>query len=520
MRFGFRSNKPNKKSIEIIVYLFLIFAISCWLFSSVALAQEASQPEQIILTWTANPTTTQTITWLMPHNSLARVQYLKVEEFENNFDSAQQLEVQGTIFDSNKALYLYTANLTGLAPDTRYVYRVGKEGAWSQPTVFTTAAETENFSFLYMGDIQSGYPDWGSMLDSVYETHPDIKFTLLGGDLTDKGYDVEEWGEFLDAATNVFSRIPAMPTLGNHDGLMYQKFFALPNNGPAGLEQEFYSFDYGNAHFVILNSGNNTSATVKQGLQQDRETTDKKWKFVVFHHPAYPATFDYKGIDESIRENWVPILEQNGVDMVFVGHQHVYMRTHPIFQGEVQSDSYGIVYVMGNAGSKFYAGGSDFPYIASEQAGNNYQVIDLDGDVLTLTSREADGELIETYIIDKSTQIHPEKPKYNIIPKTDPVYSIETTVDGIKTMAVNPNQAGFKYFTVHIEPIVEHEGTETAVFTQLRNGVQLQLNALVADFDLTKAAQAGFNIKDDDIIKVYLVDDLNNAIDFNPTILH
>ena len=271
----FKYNNSNKRSMEIIICLCLMFVVSCGPFFFCCLGTGGFTAGTNYLTWTANPTTTQTITWLMPHNSLARVQYLKVEEFENNFDSAQQLEVQGTIFDSNKALYLYTANLTGLAPDTRYVYRVGKEGAWSQPTVFTTAAETENFSFLYMGDIQSGYPDWGSMLDSVYETHPDIKFTLLGGDLTDKGYDVEEWGEFLDAATNVFSRIPAIPTLGNHDGLMYQKFLHCQTMALLAWSKEFYSFDYGNAHFVILNSGNNTSATVKQWLQQDLETTDK-----------------------------------------------------------------------------------------------------------------------------------------------------------------------------------------------------------------------------------------------------
>lgn len=520
MKPEFKYNNSNKRSMEIIICLCLVFVVSCWPFSSVALAQETSQPEQIILTWTADPTTTQTITWLMSHNSSARVQYLKAEEFEDNFDSAQQLEVQGTIFDNNETLYLYTADLTDLTPDTKYVYRVGVEGAWSESAAFTTAAETENFSFLYMGDIQSGYTAWGSMLDSVYRTHSDIKFALLGGDLTDRGHDVNEWGEFLDAATTVFSQIPVMPTLGNHDGLMYSKFFALPENGPIGLEREFYSFDYGDAHFVILDSNNNTNREAKQWLQQDLETTDKKWKFVAFHHPAYPATYDYKRIDKSICENWIPILEQNGVDMVFVGHQHVYMRTHPIFQGEIQSDSYGIVYVMGNAGSKFYAGGGDFPYIASERAGSNYQVIDLNGDVLTLISREANGELIETYTIDKSIQTHPQKPKYSIIPKVNPVYSIGTTTDSIKTMTVNPNQTGFKYFTVHIEPVIAHEGTETAVFTQLRNGIQLQLNALTADFDLAETAQAGFNVEDGDIIKIYLVDDLNNAVDFNPTILH
>jgi hypothetical protein len=519
MKFRLK-RKTNLETIRSIICLCFLLVISfCPLFSSFARAQESLPPEHIILTWTADPTTTQAITWLMPHGLPAKVQYLQAEEYEGNFDSAWQLEIDGTTFDTNSTLYRYTANLSSLTPGTEYVYRVGREGAWSEPATFTTAAETESFTFLYMGDVQSGYAAWGSMLDSVYGADLEIKFALLGGDLTDRGYDEVEWGEFLDAAIGVFSRIPVMPTLGNHDGTMYLKFFALPENGPAGLEQEFYSFDYGDAHFVILNSNNNTSAAAKQWLQQDLESTNKKWKFAIFHHPAYPAAFDYKGIDKSICENWVPILEQNGVDMVFVGHQHVYMRTYPIFQGEVQDDSYGIVYVMGNAGSKTYAGGGGFPYIACEKTGSNYQVIELDGDVLTLTSREANGELIDTYTIYKSTQVQPEKPQYNVIPIEDSVYSIGTNADGIKTMTVNPNQTGFKYFTVSIEPVIAHEGTETVVFTQLRNGVQLQLNALSADFDMVEAAQTGFNVKDGDMIKAYIVDDLTNADDFNPTIL-
>ncbi len=481
-------------------------------------AEEFILPERIILTWTDDPTTTQTVTWLMPPDSSAAIQYLQAKDYSGNFDAARHLGVPGTAFNTGGTLYRYTANIAGLSPDTEYVYRVGSKDCWSEPAVFTTATEDKNFTFLYMGDIQADYALWGNMLDSVYETYPEIKFALLGGDLTDNSYDEDEWGEFLDAA-GVFSRIPVMPTLGNHDGLMYLKFFALPENGPEGLKQEFYSFDYGDAHFVILNSNNNTNVAAKQWLQQDLEASNKKWKFVAFHHPIYPVVYDYKGIDRSIYENWVPILEQNEVDMVFVGHQHVYMRTHPIFQDEVQSDSYGIVYVMGNAGSKIYAADEDFSYIANERTGSNYQVIDLDGDVLTLTSKEANGETIEIYMIDKSIQTRPEKPKYNVVPKADPVYGIGVTTDGIKTMTVNSNQAGFKYFTVLVEPLIAHEGTETAVFTQLRDGVQLQLNSLTADFDLTGTAQAGFNVEDGDIIKVYLVDSLNNATDFNPTIL-
>lgn len=62
------------------------------------------------------------------------------------------------------------------------------------------------------------------MLDAVYQACPRIKFALLGGDLTDNGDDDEEWGQFLDAATGVFSRIPVMPAMGNHDGSMYLDF--------------------------------------------------------------------------------------------------------------------------------------------------------------------------------------------------------------------------------------------------------------------------------------------------------
>ncbi|KGP77277.1 hypothetical protein JT05_00125 [Desulfosporosinus sp. Tol-M] len=504
-----------------LIFLFGVLVFFCGFLSPpAALAEELSNPEQIILTWSGDPETSQTITWLMPDNSSAQVQYLRAEEFTGSFAAAQQMDGGGTAFDSTH--YRYTVNITGLMPNEKYFYRVGREGAWSQTLSFSTAAGPEDFSFLYMGDVQAGYAQWGSMLDAVYQGYPQIKFALLGGDLTDNGSDETEWGQFLDAATGVFSRIPVMPTKGNHDGSLYLKYFALPDNGPEGLKQEFYSFDYGNAHFVVLNSGNNTNATAKQWLQADLQNTTKSWKFVMFHQPAYQAQEDYKTIDDSIRENWVPILEQNGVDMVFVGHQHEYMRTYPIFQGEVQTDpaAYGIVYVMGNAGSKVYGGGSGFSYIAREETGSNYQIIDITGDVLTMTSNKSNGEVIESYTISKEATPDPEpNPVYTISPEADTAYTPGTTEEGINTMTVNADITGFKYFVVNIRPVIPHNGDEVVVFTHLRNGNQLGLNAAKADFDAVLAVQAGFNVLPGDMVKAYIVDDLTNAIDFNPTIL-
>ena len=114
-----------------------------------------------------------------------------------------------------------------------------------------------------------------------------------------------------------------------------------------------------------------------------------------------------------------------------------------------------------------------------------------------------------------------QKPIYTVIPEDDAVYTIGETVDGINTMTVNDGMTGLKYFTVNIAPEIPHSGYETAVFTHLRNSAQLAISAIRADFDQVGVdfAQAGFNVQPDDVIKVYLVDELNNLPSHNPIIL-
>jgi DMSO/TMAO reductase YedYZ molybdopterin-dependent catalytic subunit len=112
------------------------------------------------------------------------------------------------------------------------------------------------------------------------------------------------------------------------------------------------------------------------------------------------------------------------------------------------------------------------------------------------------------------------KPIYLVVPAENDVYSIGATLDGIKTMTVKEEQTGFKYFTIGIEPIRAHEGTETAVFTHLRDELQLELNASVADFDVVDLAKAGFNVQPGDVIKAYIVDQLTNDPNCNPVVLH
>ncbi|MCR4420655.1 MAG: Ig-like domain-containing protein [Clostridia bacterium] len=115
----------------------------------------------------------------------------------------------------------------------------------------------------------------------------------------------------------------------------------------------------------------------------------------------------------------------------------------------------------------------------------------------------------------------PDRPRYSVEPAEDDLYTIGATPDGIKTMTVNAGASGFAYFTVGIEPLVAHDGSETVVFAHFRSGAQMGLNALRADFDGVGAgqAQAGFNVQPGDVIKVFVVDALSNAPDHNPKIL-
>lgn len=111
-----------------------------------------------------------------------------------------------------------------------------------------------------------------------------------------------------------------------------------------------------------------------------------------------------------------------------------------------------------------------------------------------------------------------EEAVYHVAAVADAAYLTGVTTDGIQTMTVKNDVSGFRYFTAAITPVKEHYGQEVVVFVHLRDGLQMGINATEADFDSVEHAQAGFNVKAGDVVKVYIVDDLSNALDFNPII--
>ncbi len=307
---------------------------------------------------------------------------------------------------------VFTATLTGLDEGVTYYYRVGHDEMWSEVKSFTTGSQADAFSFFYMGDIQyqsfdtaqADYNTWGALLESVTVSYPDVRFGVLGGDMVQQGQAPSCWQMFFGQATKVFSTLPMIAVPGNHESnasngkpAMYLDMFNLPANGPAGLEEEFYSYDYGNCHFACLSStvlageqvalGGMQAAdydAVKTWIASDLASSDATWKVIVLHHPPHAVVSD--AVATAVLEEWEPLFVDAQVDLVLCGHQHVYMRTKAIR---------GVTEVMGNSGSKFYAPADVgysrcmIPYVST------YEVISVTPSELSLTAVDPAGNILD-----------------------------------------------------------------------------------------------------------------------------
>jgi hypothetical protein len=421
--------KIATRTILLLCFLFI--------FNSALLAAPVNGPDQIILSWTQEPLTTQTISWrAKTAGDHSQVQYLTAAEYSGNFHKAQHAIARRRLL--GEGYFRFTCTLTGLEPGTAYVYRLGGTSGWAEPASFTTAADTNSFSFLYLGDVQAGYESWGQMLTRIISQQPGLRFALLGGDLVDKGNNIQEWEQFFAAAEPLFKQIPLLPAVGNHDNTsLFRESFAVPPNGPREDQGTVYSFDYGNCHIIVLNSnvmgipGTAGYDRLSGWLQRDLASSQKAWTIAVFHHPPYQALQDWRG--GHLQTNWVPLLEQGGVDLVLNGHQHVYMRTKPLWQGEISQGGPAIVYIIGNSGNKHYAPGPDHNYIARQVAGvSNYQLIEIQDDLLTLTTKGANGAVLDQFTLTKTTTDQaPDKTSASAKTKPEPATSLPSTVGNI-----------------------------------------------------------------------------------------
>ncbi len=317
-------------------------------------------------------TTSAIITWTTAADGASFVRY-GVEGPATSVPATSEFFVEPAIpNEESRSYFVHVAELRELAPGTTYEYTIetaGEELTSGHGLSFRTdsgPAEAD-LSFLVFGD--SG--DGGNGQRSLRRVMEDREFDLAlhTGDLAYTAGTYQQLEDYFFAVyREIASRIPFYPSLGNHDyqtldAQPYLDAFRLPENATVAENLErYYSFDYGPAHFVALDTeiwagfqgGVAAVDEMAAWLEEDLASTDQSWTFVYFHRPAYSSSDIPVALDI---QRVMPVLEQAGVDMIFAGHDHLYARTLPIKEGtpEVIGEG-GIVRVTtgGGGGGKHF----------------------------------------------------------------------------------------------------------------------------------------------------------------------
>jgi hypothetical protein len=379
-------------------------------------------PDRVILTWKGDPATSQAVTWRTDTSVKGAVGQIVladdgpgIEPGWRGYDPKKVTQVAARTerlkTAINEALY-HRVNFAGLKPNTRYVYRVGDGANWSEWFQFETASDRpEPFGFIYFGDAQNGIRSlWSRVARGAYSDMPKARFIVHAGDLVDSGRSDTQWGEWHAAAGWINGMVPSVPTPGNHEyvgGLTphWRAQYTLPENGPPGLEETCYYFDFQGVRLIGLNSNEKLPEQAKWA-EKVLADNPNRWTVVMFHHPVYsPAP----GRDnETLRKTWRPVFDAapKGVDLVLQGHDHTYgrsglmLRDNTLGGGQAHT-ARGTVYVVSISGSKMYTAGEK-PWMVRKASGLQlYQLIRIDGDRLTYEARTAKGDLYDAFELRK-----------------------------------------------------------------------------------------------------------------------
>jgi hypothetical protein len=288
-----------------------------------------------------------------------------------------------------EAVTIHEVWLEGLEPATEYSYRVVSGEAGSPVYAFKTAVLREQpFRFVVWGDNRSDPEMHHMVCEGMVAARPDIAVNV--GDVVARGDDYSLWGrEFFGPAAELFTRVPFWVAIGNHEGNTHWFYDFLSFPPP----ENYYSFDYGNSHFVVLDTNQDVSpsSAQHQWLVRDLESPasrEARWRFAFYHHPPYSEGWDSPGYDgeEEVREYVAPVLEQYGVNMAFAGHTHDYERGY----------LNGVYHIItGGGGSALDHWYQDWPQVTVARSFYEFCTIDVQADRLLMQACHPDGTVFD-----------------------------------------------------------------------------------------------------------------------------
>ncbi|MBC1434923.1 LPXTG cell wall anchor domain-containing protein [Listeria rocourtiae] len=304
-------------------------------------------PSKIAVTFFGNTQTQKGFTWHTKLDAKSDLQYVKtVGSVVPSFAGAQLVTGKSEANDIAIGGFSHQVVAKYLDPGTTYWYRVGDKARdkWSEPAQFTTQKrDTKAFDFLYVTDSQGSSEEEYSWTDATlnkgFAMYPNAEFILQTGDLVNTSSSPAEWGWLFGTSQNLLSNTTIAAATGNHDAFnnsFRQHFYydhpANANNLNKGV---YYSFDYGPAHFIMLNTNDQDSraldpvqlAWLKEDAKQAR-ADGAKWLVVAFHKGIYTVASHMTDTEiVTLRDQLAPVFDELGIDIVLQGHDHSYFRS-------------------------------------------------------------------------------------------------------------------------------------------------------------------------------------------------
>jgi len=280
---------------------------------------------------------------------------------------------------------------------------------WTNDKVFYTSVDTtqDHFAFTVAGDSRTYLQDWKHVADAM----PHNDFTMFLGDMVEDGSLGYLWDGWMNFGQNHLQNNLMFYQYGNHDigNNNYENIFVLPQN-PSGTEV-YYSFTFGNALFISLNSEDAGDETQYNWLINTLESHQNMvWKFVFIHQPFYSCGGHENEMNDYFA-TWWKAFDDFGVDVIFTGHAHNYQRTKPINRNVSITepvDEYGSL--PGQGRCQIISGGAGAPlypvypnqWFANAQAILNYGTVEIDGNVMSFKAYNVYHQVIDELTINKN----------------------------------------------------------------------------------------------------------------------
>ncbi len=348
-------------------------------------------------------------------------------------------QLDHTVIEESIPSVMHEITLSGLEKDQAYYYKVEVENLSSQVYSFHTKKTRDKpIKFIVYGDNRSFPKVHENLVKMMVDESPDLILNV--GDVVTTGVHLNEWiDEHFYPLRHISGDVPSYISIGNHEYGGYWDTRVVPPyeervHNPlnsTGSTEYYYSFDYGNSHFIFLDPNKADfpdGDRISPGSQQynwfvndvKKAKENSEWIFVFLHQPPYSEVWSggYYDGEPLLRKEIVPIIEANNVDIVFAGHTHDYERglPHPPYDPETGSGNNAVYVITGGGGSNLdnhkykeweqidlpdhqattdnaeFDGGAYYQY--------HYVVVEIDGRHLKYIARKMNGDGSDGGVLD------------------------------------------------------------------------------------------------------------------------